>query len=655
MEMAGNHEVRASQSQEVVRKKEREDEKKGKGKGKQVEEQDDLEEGEVRESEKGEDKEKKNMEGDEENQKDTVESLTKVNVHKDEEEKRDSKEETAEKDKQYKEKIRTTSAKTSENAELQQLRQSVLASMARQKATSEPLPSQPQPYSPPPPPPSLPPPPPALLPPPPALPPPPPALPPPPPPPQALPPPPPPPPPPALPPSPPSLPPPPPLLPPPPPVPPPPPPPNDAPSPPSPHERKQIASTVKGWASELMFWRKKGTSTKEEEIQRRGGNESDDSSDSSDSDSDSRSDSESETESHNESDCHPDKEEKALVVRPGSDQLEAFAVLENAIRKLQLLDSAESNKLAKQLQACLPGNKEKEEFRDGEYAVLDTNQLLHDFASVQCIPRIHDVVMKIPIAVVRELDGLKKSAEVGTRSRCASEYIKCYQEKHRDVVEREYRDVLLKTSLYGQRLTPDQSIINCCLHLQRENPSADVFLLTADTNMTLEATANSLQVLPAFQFVRQRSHKMAQQFPFALGAPPLLPMLPSAIAPAATATAASAAAVAGPAVRPSLLMPPPSLPLPRQQQQQQQQQHPPMSAASVFARVPNVVAAAVHAALPAVCGPYPPHMQYGYHSYPPPPHPPPTQQPPSYGHFVQPPRQPPPQQQPYACRRYGYW
>lgn len=138
------------------------------------------------------------------------------------------------------------------------------------------------------------------------------------------------------------------------------------------------------------------------------------------------------------------------------------------------------------------------------FLVLDTNFILSHLDIVDGLSKLatkFGLKIIIPITVMKELDGLKKSTRIvseeqsrglsqismGHLARWANDWI------YRALAESNHN---VKGQKLGQRLdkntTKDDAILDCCLYLQEYNPTALVVLLSNDKNFCLKALANEI-------------------------------------------------------------------------------------------------------------------------------------------------------------------
>lgn len=104
-------------------------------------------------------------------------------------------------------------------------------------------------------------------------------------------------------------------------------------------------------------------------------------------------------------------------------------------------------------------------------------------------------VFNVPMAAVRELDGLKDSDDLITRqkARMASRII---EDRRIPIIKR-----YIKTNDLGN--WGDDRILGTALKIKGENPGKRVLLLTADRNMRLAASAYSLEAKDFWVFVKE--------------------------------------------------------------------------------------------------------------------------------------------------------
>lgn len=140
----------------------------------------------------------------------------------------------------------------------------------------------------------------------------------------------------------------------------------------------------------------------------------------------------------------------------------------------------------------------REEIDAGIFLVIDTNFILSHLYLLNELQSLHGKYNNIyriiiPRQVIQELDGLKSSAkvqegiEIGQLSRSAIDW--CYKFMHNT-------DPIVKgQKIYeciNKNAMKDDSILDCCLYLQRKHPQCLVVLMSNDKNLCVKALTNDI-------------------------------------------------------------------------------------------------------------------------------------------------------------------
>ena len=170
--------------------------------------------------------------------------------------------------------------------------------------------------------------------------------------------------------------------------------------------------------------------------------------------------------------------------------------------------------------------------------VLDTNCLLHHSVEVSELRSYSHILVKIPLAVIRELDGLKtsKDTSVARDARRAINLILNFVEGFNTNFQLQTTSEIVETRGESHSANNDERIIKACLYY-RAALSNPVVLVTDDVNLRLKARAFEVSHKSLDEFMIE-TRKLAPRITF--------PAITPANAANAAAFAAAAAATATP-------------------------------------------------------------------------------------------------------------
>ncbi|KAK6460964.1 PIN domain-containing protein [Scheffersomyces coipomensis] len=137
------------------------------------------------------------------------------------------------------------------------------------------------------------------------------------------------------------------------------------------------------------------------------------------------------------------------------------------------------------------------------YLILDTNFILSHLDIINDLTKLSDeygLRIIVPITVIQELDGLKKSnryvsdsedrissKSVGHLARWANDWIFSMFSKNSAIIRgQKLRERLDKTALQ------DDAILDCCLYWKQEHPKSLIVLFSNDKNFCMKALANDV-------------------------------------------------------------------------------------------------------------------------------------------------------------------
>ncbi|XP_041450573.1 transcriptional protein SWT1-like [Drosophila obscura] len=132
------------------------------------------------------------------------------------------------------------------------------------------------------------------------------------------------------------------------------------------------------------------------------------------------------------------------------------------------------------------------------YFVLDTNVLMHNCSFVEdltkvVLPGTVGSMLFIPYIVIKELDRLKvRQNDDNMRREMAVRAIRFLNTKFDESLEIQAQSALEESEHLIEVDCGDDSIVNCCLQLQREVPH--MMLLTNDANLRLKAKSSAIPV-----------------------------------------------------------------------------------------------------------------------------------------------------------------
>lgn len=134
------------------------------------------------------------------------------------------------------------------------------------------------------------------------------------------------------------------------------------------------------------------------------------------------------------------------------------------------------------------------------YLIVDTNFMLAHLSVINKLMELapdYQLRIIIPVAVMRELDGLKSSSRVlestggksiGSLARWANNWIYSVLAKNNLYV----RGQKQRQKLNSIHLNNDDSILDCCLYFHENNPTSIIVLLSNDKNLCAKALSNSV-------------------------------------------------------------------------------------------------------------------------------------------------------------------
>ena len=151
--------------------------------------------------------------------------------------------------------------------------------------------------------------------------------------------------------------------------------------------------------------------------------------------------------------------------------------------------------------------------------VLDTNCLLHHSVEVSELRSYSHVLVKIPLAVVRELDGLKtnKDTNVARDARRAINLILNFVEGFNTNFQLQTTSEIVETRGESHSTNNDERIVKACLYY-RAALSNPVVLVTDDVNLRLKARAFEVSQKSLEEFMAE-ARKLAPQMVFPTIAP----------------------------------------------------------------------------------------------------------------------------------------
>lgn len=192
-----------------------------------------------------------------------------------------------------------------------------------------------------------------------------------------------------------------------------------------------------------------------------------------------------------------DKSSEDIEMVPMDDVLEVEAISDYVVhRRNQGLTSDEVMDLDLEASPCSPSAL------DYAYLVVDTNFLLSHLNILDDLKKTgleYMLKVAIPMAAIKELDGLKKSTKisdldgelsgksVGHLARWANDWIYAALATNSDtVVGQKMSQVIDKFA------TQDDAILDCCLFYQKTYPNSLVVLLSNDKNLCMKALTNEV-------------------------------------------------------------------------------------------------------------------------------------------------------------------